>query len=210
MRSPAPGSVLSTALGKNTKTTKKSPSPQKTNKKPRTTKNPKLKTTKKPKNTMFKTVSYQGQVGIRSMLRDGIVHSYVLNDAKAIKVMVTNAALPPISAPDQTLQTSQLQLSTGAFSLLVQNLFTYWNSFDLSQGQGLVEGDTKVILMDVRCGTEVSDKLVVALAKFTFKEKSISFFGYYTNQSIMVQGKYHDEFLNLFIHALLAKLIAQT
>ena len=153
-------------------------------------------------------VSIQGQVGIRSILRDG-VHSYILNDTKAIKVMMTNAVLPAISAPDKTTQTSQLQLSTGSFSQVIQPLFSYWRSFDLTQGQELVEGDTKVVLVDVRCDTEESNKLVDALAKFTYCGKSISLFGYYTNQTVMVQGKYHEEFLNLFLNPLLAKMIAQ-
>ena len=43
-------------------------------------------------------VSKNGQVGIRSMLENGLVHNYVLNDDKAKKIMISNAALPPLAA----------------------------------------------------------------------------------------------------------------
>ena len=95
---------------------------------------------------MSKTVSIDGQVGIKSMLTSGQVHKYVLNDDKARKIMITNAALPPISAPDQTPQTSKLQLSTGSFSQVIQPLFSYWGDFDLRKAQLLVEGGTEVTL----------------------------------------------------------------
>ena len=52
-----------------------------------------------------------GQVGIRSMLENGQVHRYVLNDDKALKIMVNHAGLPPLSAPDQTPQTSKTSKS---------------------------------------------------------------------------------------------------
>ena len=154
------------------------------------------------------TVSIQGQAGIRATLRDGAIHAYVLNDTKATKVMIKNARLPPISAPEVTHQTSQLQLSTGSFSQVIQALFNHWNTFDLIQGQELVEGETKVKLLEVRIDTEITNKRVDALAKFCFQESNISFFAYYTNQSIMVQGKTHKEFLDTFLAPLLKRMIA--
>ena len=158
---------------------------------------------------MSKTqVSTNGQVGIQQMLVTGQAHKYVLNDDKAKRIMVTNSALPPISAPDVTPQTSKLQLSTGSFSQVIQPLFSYWGTFDLSQAQKLVEGGTEVTLKEVIMGTEQKNKKVDFLAKFEFQGKSISLFAYCTNQCIMVQGLLHVEFLNCFLTPLLAKMIS--
>ena len=99
-------------------------------------------------------VSIDGQVGIQAMLVSGQIHKYVLNDDKAKRIMTTNSDLPPISAPDQTTHTSKLQLSTGSFSQVIQPLFSYWRTFDLSQAQQLVEGDTCVSLKEIVMGTE--------------------------------------------------------
>ena len=165
-----------------------------------------MSTTRK-KSSPTSTVSVKGQSGIRSTLCNGVVHDYVLNDAKASKVMVKNAGLPPISAPDLTSQTSQLQLSTGSFSQVIQPLFNHWTTFNLAQGQELVEGETKVNLLDVRIDTEATDKKVDALAKFDYNYTPISFFAYCTNQTIMIQGKNHKVFLDKFLTPLLARMI---
>ena len=153
-------------------------------------------------------VTTDGQVGIRSMLENGQVHRYVLNDDKALKIMVNHAGLPPLSAPDQTPQTSKLQLSTGSFSQVILPLFSYWGRFDLTQAQQLVEGDIEVTLKEVITGLEMTKKRVDYLAKFDFRGKSISAFAYCTNQGIMIQGLLHEDFLNLFLSPLLAKMMA--
>ena len=142
------------------------------------------------------------------MLENGQVHNYVLNDDKAKKIMISNAALPPLSPPDHTPHTSKLQLSTGSFSQVIQPLFNYWSSFNLKATQRLVEGDTEVILKEVNTGVEMTSKKVDFLAKFDFRDKSISLFAYSTNQSIMVQGIFHVDFLNLFLNPLLTKMIS--
>ena len=149
-------------------------------------------------------VSVDSQVGIRATLESGQVHQYILNDDKALKIMISNAALPPVSAPDQTPQTSKLQLSTGAYSQVILPLFSYWGEFDLSQGgQKLTEGGAEVTLKEVSKGVEMTNKKVDFLAKFDYKGKNISFFGYSTNQSVMAQGIPHDNFLNIFLSPLL-------
>ena len=122
-------------------------------------------------------LSVDSQVGIRATLESGQVHQYILNDDKALKTMISNAALSPTSAPDQTPQTSKLQLSTGAFSQVILPFFSYWAQFDLSQGgQTLVEGNAEVTLKEVNMGVEMTNKKVDFLAKFDFKGKNISFF----------------------------------
>jgi hypothetical protein len=154
-------------------------------------------------------VSVNGQVGIKSMLENGLVHDYVLNDDKAKKIMISNAALPPLSAPDQTPQTSKLQLSTGSFSQVVQPLFNYWSTFNTDTPQKLVEGETEVTLKEVLLDTEQTNKKVDFLAKFEFQGRNISLFAYFTNQSLMVQGVPHSQFLELFLAPLLLKMISQ-
>ena len=139
-------------------------------------------------------VSVDGQVGIKSMLENGLVHDYVLNDDKAKKIMVSNAALPPLSAPDQTPQTSKLQLSTGSFSQVVQPLFNYWSTFNTDTSQKLVEGETDVTLKEVLLDTEQTNRKVDFLAKFEFQGQNFSLFAYFTNQSRMVQGVPHPHF----------------
>ena len=70
--------------------------------------------------------------------------------------MILNAALPPLSSPEQTPQTSKLQLSTRSFSQVIQPLFNYWSSFNLKVTQRLVEGDTEVILKEVKAGVKMA------------------------------------------------------
>ena len=154
-------------------------------------------------------VSVNGQVGIKSILENGLVHDYVLNDDKAKKIMISNAALPPLSASDQTPQTSKLQLSTGSFSQVVQPLFNYWSTFNTDSSQKLIEGETEVTLKEVLLDTEQSNKKVDFLAKFEFQGQNISLFAYFTNQSLMVQGVHHSQFLELFLAPLLLKMISQ-
>ena len=154
-----------------------------------------------------KTVSNQGQVGVQSTFQNGIVHPYVLNDSKAIKVMMTNAKLPPANVGDQTAQTTKLQLSTGAFSQVIFPLFNYWQQFNLDQGQRLIAEGTEVTLKEARVDTEENGKKVDGLAKFTFKDENISLHMYCTNQHLMIQGFLHSKFLDMFIGPLLQKNI---
>ena len=160
--------------------------------------------------TMSKTaITMEGQVGIKSMLQEGVVHRYVLNDVKAIKMMVTNAGLPPLTPEVPNPQSTKLQLSTGAFSQVLQPMFRYWNEFNLEQGQRLMEGETEVILKNVRFDTEETGKNVDGLAQFTFQSTNISVFAYFTNTSAMVQGVHHKEFLDRFLAPILVKTIKE-
>ena len=152
-------------------------------------------------------LSTTAQEGIRSTLTQGVVHPFVLNDSKATKVLLNNAKLPMAEKIGESPQTSQVQMNTGAFSQVMFNLFNYWNSFP--PNQILIEGDLQVTLKEVRINEEINGKKVDALAKFLFDNKKISLFAYCTNQTFMIQGVGHKEFLKSFILPILNKNFTQ-
>ena len=80
-------------------------------------------------------------------------------------------------------------------------------TLNLTRGQELLESQTKVLLQEVKIGTENSNKRVDALAKFSYIDSSISFFAYSTNQSIMTEGLKHEEFFEMFLAPLLLRVI---
>ena len=147
------------------------------------------------------------QASIRSTLSQGVVHPYLLNDKKAAKVLLENAHLPMVEKISETIQTTHVQLSTGAFSQVVFPLFSYWKTFPVNQV--LVEGKLEATLKDVRIDEEDNGKQVDYLAKFVLKNKKISIFAYCTNQTLMIQGSIHKEFFKSFILPLLRKNFTQ-
>ena len=120
---------------------------------------------------MFK-LSTIAQEGIKVSLKGGIVHNYVLNDRKASKVLLSNSKISMVEIISDTLQTTHLQLSTGAFSQVFFPLISYWKSFP--SDQVLIEGDRQAVLKDVRIDEEVNGKKVDALTKLIFDDKKIS------------------------------------
>ena len=151
---------------------------------------------------MFK-LSTTAQEGIKESLKGGIVHNYVLNDRKASKVLLSNAKISMAETISDTLQTTQLQLSTGAFSQVLFPLISYWKSFP--SNQVLIQGESQAVLKEVRIDEEVNGKKVDALTKLVFHDKKISLFAYCTNQTIMIQGVNHREFLAAFLMPVLKK-----
>ena len=147
------------------------------------------------------------QASIRSTLNQGVVHPYLLNDKKAAKVLLENAHLPMAEKISETIQTTHIQLSTGAFSQVVFPLFSYWKTFPVNQV--LVEGKLEATLKEVRIDEEDNGKHVDYLAKFVMKNKKISIFAYCTNQTIMIQGSIHMEFFRSFLLPLLRKNFSQ-
>ena len=152
-------------------------------------------------------LSSTAQEGIRNTLAEGKVHKFVLNDEKAKKIMLEHAKVPMVKQMSESSQTTQLQLSTGAFSQVIFPLFNYWKTFP--NDQVLVEDNTQVTLKEVRIDQEEKGKKVDFLAKFLFDGKKISVFAYCTNQTLMVQGISHKEFLDSFIMPLLNKIFIQ-
>ena len=67
----------------------------------------------------------------------------------------------------------------------------------------------EALLKEIRVDEEENGKKVDALAKFIFKGKKISLFAYATNQTVMVQGSNHEEFLASFLLPILEKNISQ-
>ena len=163
-----------------------------------------LKANKVPKNQLL---SANTQEGIRSTLTQGVVHHYLLNDDKACKVMTQNAKRPAIENVNVSSTTTHLQLSTGVFSKVIFPLLTYWKSFPADQVLALDK--VEAILKEVRVDEEENGKIVDALAKLIFKGKKISLFAYSTNQTIMVQGSNHDDFLSSFLLPILERNISQ-
>lgn len=145
---------------------------------------------------MFK-LSTTAQEGSKATLKSGKVHNYVLNDRKASKVLLNNAQISMAEIISDTLQTTHLQLSSGAFSQVLFPLISYWKSFPTDQV--LIQGGRQAVLKDVRIDEEVNGKQVDALTKLVFDDKKISLFAYATNQTIMVQGVNHREFLEAFL-----------
>ena len=70
-------------------------------------------------------LSSTAQEGIRNTLAEGKVHKFVLNDEKAKKIMLEHAKVPMVEQMSESSQTTQLQLSTGAFSQVIFPLFNY-------------------------------------------------------------------------------------
>ena len=163
-----------------------------------------LKANKVPKNQLL---SANTQEGIRSTLTQGVVHHYLLNDDKACKVMTQNAKRPAIENVNVSSTTTHLQLSTGVFSKVIFPLLTYWKSFPADQVLSLDK--VEATLKEVRVDEEENGKIVDALAKLIFKGKKISLFAYSTNQTIMVQGSNHNDFLASFLLPILERNISQ-
>ena len=163
-----------------------------------------LKANKVPKNQQL---SANTQEGIRSTLTQGVVHHYLLNDNKACKVMAQNAKRPHTETVNVSSTTTHLQLNTGVFSKVIFPLMSYWKNFPANQVLALDK--VEAILKDIRVDEEENGKKVDALAKFMFKGKKISLFTYNTNQTVMVQGSNHDEFLTSFLLPILERNISQ-
>ena len=163
-----------------------------------------LTANKAPKNQQL---SANTQEGIRCTLTQGVVHHYLLNDNKACKAMTQNANRPPIEKINVTSTTTHLQLSTGVFSKVIFPLVSYWEKFPANQVLALDK--VEAVLKEVRVDVEEKGKKVDALVKLMFRGKKISLFAYATNQTIMVQGSIHEEFLSSFLLPILEKNIGQ-
>ena len=117
--------------------------------------------------------------------------------------MLADAKIPLAEQISNSPQTTHVQLNLGAFSKVIFDLFNYWNTFP--PDQVLIVGETQVTLKEIRIDEEVNGKKVDALAKFLHNGKNISLFAYCTNQTIMVQGVSHKEFLASFLPPVLKK-----
>ena len=158
-----------------------------------------------------KQVENEGEFAIIKTVSTGVIHPYIMNNAKAKKELLKNAKIDPISEPTTKPETTKFQLSSGAYKEVVFPLLDHWSGSLKDNVPNLTAPDQdRVTLVSVMNDMDQTSRSMDALVHFKFNKESIQVFFYHTNQSAMVQGHSHKTFYNIFLLPALNKIINES
>ena len=146
-------------------------------------------------------------LAIYETVSTGKIYPYILNNVKAKKELVANAKLDPVDKPTTKPNTTQVQLSTGAYKEVVFPLLDSWSQALRGDNPELSD---QVTLLKVRDDTDQTNKKMDALVHLRFNQDNIQIFFYHTNQSLMIQGPSHQHFYNTFLLPTITKIVLDT